>query len=258
MDKGFTILPRDVLEHKHLSSSAKLLYAKIVDFGFNGLYSYPTQMALAEALNLSDKQIRNLLTELLEFGLIKVWRRGVKLSNFYVIVPLECVDNLYREFKPIASADYCITEEDFTKMVIWQESFFTNAMEAKEKALRAKMVDGDWDELSEREFCYYFAMRYRETYETSYNVTEADVTTLTSLYSAFAIESGENRKRILDVFIDDYDSNFKNDNFQHPMICSLKVQWVREKLLKLVYERMQREQREAENSADFEIIGEIC
>lgn len=97
MSGGFTMVPNAVLrgtvgpDDKLLARSARLLYMLILDYAHGGdRPCTASQGSLAALLDLSPRQVRNLLNELGRAGLIREHRRGRGATN--IIEPLLLVD----------------------------------------------------------------------------------------------------------------------------------------------------------------------
>lgn len=97
MSGGFTMVPNVVLrgevgpDDKLLARSARLLYMLILDYAHGGdRPCTASQGSLARLLDVSPRQVRNLLNELARAGLICEHRRGRGATN--VIEPLLLVD----------------------------------------------------------------------------------------------------------------------------------------------------------------------
>ena len=59
-----SFIPNCLLQYRELSSSAKLLWARLAQYAGENGYCYPSQQTLADELGLSERQVRNLLQEL--------------------------------------------------------------------------------------------------------------------------------------------------------------------------------------------------
>ena len=95
--RGFTQVPKSILRGEHrtrrgpLTLSARVLYALILDFaGMEDRVCKASQMTLAGLLGLHDRQVRALINELCDAGVIERRRRGGGLSN--VLIPLVLTD----------------------------------------------------------------------------------------------------------------------------------------------------------------------
>lgn len=67
-----SFVPNVLLEYKGISSSAKLLWARLSQHAGKGGICYPAQATLAQELGLSIRQIRRLTNELAKDGFIRV------------------------------------------------------------------------------------------------------------------------------------------------------------------------------------------
>ena len=87
--QGFTQIPNTVLRHKKLSPGAKLTYVGLLSYAWTNESCFPGQARLGEDLGLSERSIRNHLSELQAHGLLKITRRGQGLTNVYTLLKLD-------------------------------------------------------------------------------------------------------------------------------------------------------------------------
>lgn len=76
-------LPLWLLEMEELSAGAKLTYARLALFAGQTGIAWCRQDALANALRISDRQVRRNLDELVGLGLIEIERGGANKVNHY-------------------------------------------------------------------------------------------------------------------------------------------------------------------------------
>jgi predicted transcriptional regulator len=82
--KKFVFIPvPEFLLDTDLTPGAKLLYGLLVKCNGKNNVCIPTHRYLAKTLKVSERQISNYITELKDFGLIEVRRRGLNKSNQY-------------------------------------------------------------------------------------------------------------------------------------------------------------------------------
>lgn len=77
------IIPDWLMPRREVSLGAKVLYAKLAQHGRSG-ECYPGQETLAFELDLSPRQVRNLLQELIDHALVEVRRSGAGRTNRYL------------------------------------------------------------------------------------------------------------------------------------------------------------------------------
>lgn len=82
---GFTIIQNELLDESQLTISARYLLMVLIRFSGQDESCYPSQAKLAKILNISARQIRNLLSELIRAGLISKKRSGYNQSNTYTV-----------------------------------------------------------------------------------------------------------------------------------------------------------------------------
>jgi Helix-turn-helix domain len=86
-----SFLPNWLLDRRELTPGAKLCYARLCQFAGRHGVAYPTQLELAAALGVTDRQVRKYLRELTSVRvdgrpapLISVGRRGLRRANTFV------------------------------------------------------------------------------------------------------------------------------------------------------------------------------
>ncbi len=80
---GFTQVPNFIINHKGLSPTAKIVYAKLLSYAWHNNRVFPGQDTLAEELGMVRKTVYTALTELQREGFLEVERRGLGLTNTY-------------------------------------------------------------------------------------------------------------------------------------------------------------------------------
>jgi len=79
---GFTQIPNTILMRVDISPGAKLAYATLLMYGWNGT-CFPGQQTLAQNMGVSTRSVINYLKELTKLGLVQIKRRGLTQSNEY-------------------------------------------------------------------------------------------------------------------------------------------------------------------------------
>lgn len=85
----FSVIPTEIIINKEISSTSKLLYAVISSLTNEKGYCWASNKYLGELIDVSDRQIRNNLSELLEEDLISIdikenSKRKIRLKNILV------------------------------------------------------------------------------------------------------------------------------------------------------------------------------
>lgn len=81
--KNYTIIPNEILDESDLDIPARYLYCVLLRHCGKDDHCYPGQETLGRELGYTDRQIRNLLNNLLKTGLITKKRTGYNKSNTY-------------------------------------------------------------------------------------------------------------------------------------------------------------------------------
>lgn len=85
MRRGFTQIPNGLLYAAHVSLGARMTLICLMQFAWKG-DPFPGQEKLGTMLGVTDRTIREYLSELKDKGYIKVYRRGRGKTNVYRIV----------------------------------------------------------------------------------------------------------------------------------------------------------------------------
>lgn len=82
---GFTIIQNELLDESQLTISARYLLMVLIRFSGQDVSCYPSQKTLGKILNLSTRQIRTHLNELIQAELISKKRSGFNRPNTYIV-----------------------------------------------------------------------------------------------------------------------------------------------------------------------------
>jgi hypothetical protein len=100
--EGYTQLDNPVLRSKSLSAQSKVVWGLLCFFAREDESCYPGQERLALEVPCSERALRDYIAELAGVGLVEVVRRGLGLTNLYV---LNDVDSLGATSPAADSAD---------------------------------------------------------------------------------------------------------------------------------------------------------
>ena len=82
---GFTQLPNFILRTPELSANAKTVYALLLSYAWHNNLCFPGQDRLAEHMGAHSSTVSRAMTELEDFSLIEIERRGQGRTNYYTI-----------------------------------------------------------------------------------------------------------------------------------------------------------------------------
>ena len=82
---GFTQLPNFILRNPDLSANAKTAYSLLLSYAWHNNLCFPGQERLAEHMGSHVSTVSRAITELEDFSLIEIERRGQGKTNFYTI-----------------------------------------------------------------------------------------------------------------------------------------------------------------------------
>src|SRR5579871_1142978 len=86
---GFTQIPNIVLYSPNVSPTAKTLYAILLSYSWRAEKCFPGYIRLCEHMQLSGKIVRKYMRELEAVKLLKHKRRGLGLTNIYILLSLK-------------------------------------------------------------------------------------------------------------------------------------------------------------------------
>ena len=86
--------PYWLLEHRGISTGAKLCYIRLLGFAGKDARCYPSMERLGTSLGVSERQARDYVKELERSGLIVVEQRGLRKTNVYLFVWTEELERL--------------------------------------------------------------------------------------------------------------------------------------------------------------------
>jgi len=139
---GFTQVPNLLLKDRHLSSSAKCLWAVLLSYGWGTSEVFPGQKRAGEKIGVKVRQARRLIAELEEAGWIRVEQRGGNQTNVYhLLLPLDGpVKNDRGDRSKMSGPDgvYPLLEEDEEKEDIREKG---KKEEEKEKERSDEEID---------------------------------------------------------------------------------------------------------------------
>jgi len=82
---GFTQVPNFILKNADLSSNAKVAYTLLLSYAWHNDRVFPGQERMAEDMGLSQQSVSRAILELQEIGYLEIQRRGLGLTNVYVL-----------------------------------------------------------------------------------------------------------------------------------------------------------------------------
>jgi len=82
---GFTQIPNLVLRRPGLPPGAKLTYMVLLSYAWQKDSAYPGQDRLAADMGVSERSVVTYLKQLVESGLVTIRRRGLGMTNVYVL-----------------------------------------------------------------------------------------------------------------------------------------------------------------------------
>jgi len=101
---GFTQIPNLVLRRSDLQPGAKLTYMVLLSYAWQQDHAYPGQDRLAVDMGVSERSVRTYLKELQDSDLVTIRRRGLGLTNVYVLHRLSRPANIADQDRKSASA----------------------------------------------------------------------------------------------------------------------------------------------------------
>lgn len=250
--KSYAIAPRVVLRDSKISMGAKVVYFVLVDYAFNNIFCFPKVETIAEHLGMGENSVKGYLKELREYGLIKVWQRGLGKSNYYILMPLGSVKNLNSTEKWLVPRDeQYITEEEFNILVKRIEEIkegkevpiepIKEIKIDKTKERYEKNINGNRKRMSSTDLVTHFCVKYKEMYGEDYKPSwKSEPKAINDIKKTLDIDS-EMMVQIIETFIDCYDVNFKKGEFKRPRVGFMKVEFILKRILEVMALREERE-----------------
>lgn len=90
---GYTMIPNAILRNPGLSLGAKTVYGLLLSYAWQDGSCFPGQDRLAQDIGGGERSVRNYLQELQKRGYISIRRRGLNLTNLYVIHRIEAAES---------------------------------------------------------------------------------------------------------------------------------------------------------------------
>lgn len=103
LQAGFTQIPNQILRRADIQPGAKLTYRVLLSYAWQQGSCYPSQDRLAEDMGVSECSVITYLKQLTTTKLITIIRRGLGLTNVYVIhrIPRICRQRMLTLIRPL-------------------------------------------------------------------------------------------------------------------------------------------------------------
>jgi len=82
---GFAQVPNFILKNPAISVGAKVVYAMFISYAWHNDYCFPGQDRLAEDIGMTRVRVTQLISELVDAGLVSIERRGQGKTNLYSV-----------------------------------------------------------------------------------------------------------------------------------------------------------------------------
>lgn len=82
---GFTQVPNFILKNSDLSSNAKVAYSLLLSYAWHNDRVFPGQERMAQDMGMSQQSVSRAIVELERVGYLEIQRRGLGLTNIYVL-----------------------------------------------------------------------------------------------------------------------------------------------------------------------------
>lgn len=239
-----------------ISAKAKNLYLILLTYAYDQASCFPTIATLSKDLGGKDRNTINLMNELKEIGLVKVYRpdTAIKSNNRYILMPTEWVDYETKYDK----ATYTLTLDEFEELKAKIIAFYEeNGIEDLHPELVEGGLDADKPAKAKTKGKSLLEAQYEVLQDKlnkdpnyKYNATDCVVVFAKYLKDTKGQQckvNGRENKRIMkeklvglnnadiDLFIktyiDMYDTNFKSPKYSTISISSLDHDWIFNKVL---------------------------
>lgn len=227
-----------------LSYKSVGLYAKLSSMAYDKKYCYPSLEYLADAMSCTDRTVRNILAELVDAGLVKIYRPSLRGNNNYLVIPYDLREKYRKDIESLQEFDKIVAELDDYYIGKPADKKQSNSLQAKIKRYEEKVNAGK-DNFSSSDLCIVF-MKAVEEYrgEKAFISWKTDPKTLKELLLDQGL-SGAEAVAFIKAYVKYYDKYFrKSDQYAHPMVRWLKVEWIFSKVLKLASAEMNEVKKE--------------
>jgi len=250
---NYTLIPRFILLDDDIGDMAFRVYCLLTDYAFRNVYAFPSIETMAEALNKSMPTIKRGVKELREKGLIRIFREHERATNTYVLIPYEWrnkfQDNGYiktkEEFEKLVADVRAYYEEQGRSTVSSRRSGYSYMKSAKEKLERGEF------KFNVNELVAVFKILNQEVRNHVVNTNyKRDIPAIKTIFGDKK-EYGEYEFRILLKYVSVYDNLFKSPKYPHPSLWNLGVEWIYDKVKKLVDRDIAEERREDDELSDL-------
>ncbi len=82
---GFTQVPNFILKNADLSSNAKVAYSLLLSYAWFNNRVFPGQERMSEDMGMSQQSVSRAVLELQKIGYLEIRRRGLGLTNLYIL-----------------------------------------------------------------------------------------------------------------------------------------------------------------------------
>lgn len=103
-----SVIPNELMGYPDLSPSAKLLWARLAQYAGKDGKAYPSIAALADDLNLKERQVQNLLADLKKKGFIES-RKGPRNNSYYFLLH-SCLIKGIKQNIALEDAKKCLSD----------------------------------------------------------------------------------------------------------------------------------------------------
>jgi DNA-binding transcriptional regulator YhcF (GntR family) len=230
------VLPRKVLNSKHLNDREKIVYLLILDYSRDNVIAFPSIEKLADQLDVSESTITRATKSLRERGFIRVYRRHWKAVNNYILVPLEWVDEQFVE----SEEQYIDQEDAYNSYVDEIKDFYHRKAGVTEFAksgieqIEEKIEEENYD-FDAKDLVMIFVKYMKDIKDIAYSVSWGrDKKLMNDIFIKEQCIDGKDALDIIKKFIKVYDDEFKRKGYEYPEIRWLKVEWIFTKVVKLL------------------------
>jgi len=98
---GFTMMPNALMKARNITHSAKMLYGFLLLYARQDHECFPGYDTLAADMGITEKSTRKYMGELEAVGLVRQKRRGLGMTNIYIIADLRTVNFTVPEKKEV-------------------------------------------------------------------------------------------------------------------------------------------------------------
>ena len=231
----YTVVSNGFILDNEIGNGAKMAYLTLCTLAEELHYIQVSEKVLAGKLDVSDRTVRNNISELEKYGLIAKYRTGFKEVTSYVVIPYEIRKQVELE-----------TEEQVDSLVTEVREYVNKVKENVEDTTEIP-TEEEGKEFHTYDYCKYFADKVLEKRGQMINTSNHRI--LSIMKRVTKDKPQEYNLKLIDIFIEIYDIKFNRKGYETPTVEGFGTSWIYNILVDLE-KRVTRRNDDNEEMAD--------